>query len=141
MPRVGAENSVRSCDLHILVYEATEPVSSQRPKNRCGRRGSVGGGRVLTKCAVRAVRVVVLDVLPQDCGEVALSGDQEVVEAFAPQGADEAFRDRVRPRCSYRGADDADGGAGEDRVEGGGELAVSVADQESEPVGVVAKAS
>jgi hypothetical protein len=46
---VGAENSVRSCDLHILVYEATEPVSSQRPKNRCGWRGSVGGGRVLTK--------------------------------------------------------------------------------------------
>ena len=29
---VGAENSVRSCDLHILVYEATEPISSQRPK-------------------------------------------------------------------------------------------------------------
>ena len=46
---VGAENSIRSCDLHILVYEATEPVSSQRPKNRCGWRGSVGGGRVLTK--------------------------------------------------------------------------------------------
>jgi hypothetical protein len=26
---------------------------------------------------------------------VALSGDQEVVEAFAPQGADEAFRNCV----------------------------------------------
>jgi hypothetical protein len=63
----------------------------------------------------------VLDVLPQDCGEVALSGDQEVVEAFAPQGADEAFRNCVRPRCSYRGADDADGGAGEYRVKGSGE--------------------
>ena len=25
---VGAENSVTSCDLHILVYEAAEPVSS-----------------------------------------------------------------------------------------------------------------
>jgi molybdopterin-biosynthesis enzyme MoeA-like protein len=26
---VGAENPVTSCDLHILVYEAAEPVSSQ----------------------------------------------------------------------------------------------------------------
>ena len=41
--------------------------------------------------------MVVLDVLPQHCREVALSGDQEVVEAFAAQGADEAFRDRVVP--------------------------------------------
>ena len=99
----------------------------------------MGSGRVLIKCAVRAVRVVVLDVLPQHCRDVALSADQEEVEAFAPQGANEAFRDRVRARCSYRGADDADGGAGEYRVEGSGELAVSVADQEPEPVGVVAE--
>ena len=28
---VGAENPVTSCDLHILVYEAAEPISSQRP--------------------------------------------------------------------------------------------------------------
>ena len=26
----GAENSVTSCNLHVLVYEAVEPVSSQR---------------------------------------------------------------------------------------------------------------
>ena len=25
---VGAENSVTSCDLQVLVYQATEPVSS-----------------------------------------------------------------------------------------------------------------
>ena len=49
LERVGAENSVTLCDLQVFVYEATEPVSSQRPKNRCGWRGSVGGGRVLTK--------------------------------------------------------------------------------------------
>jgi hypothetical protein len=35
--------------------------------------------------------------------------------------------------------DDADVGAGEHGVEGGGELAVSVADQEPEPAGVVAE--
>ena len=40
---VGAENPVTSCDLHILVHEAAEPVSSQRPHGRAGALGS--GGR------------------------------------------------------------------------------------------------
>ena len=80
-----------------------------------------------------------LHVLAQHDVEVAWSGDQEVVEAFAAQRADEAFRDRVRPWCPYRGADDPDVGTGEDRVERGGELAVPVADQEPELRGVVAE--
>ena len=45
--------------------------------------------------SVRSVPVVMLDVLVQYKVEVAWSGDQEVVEAFLAQGADEAFRDRV----------------------------------------------
>jgi hypothetical protein len=73
----------------------------------------------------------------QHCREVAWSGDQEVVEAFASQGPDPAFRNGVRARCADRGADGAEVGAGEYRVEGGGELAVPVADQEVEPAGVV----
>jgi hypothetical protein len=44
---VGAENSVTSGDLHILVYETAEPVSSQRPDGRCAGWGSVASGRVL----------------------------------------------------------------------------------------------
>jgi hypothetical protein len=70
---------------------------------------------------------------------VAWSGDQQVVEAFAAQRADEALRDRVRARCPHRGADDADVDAGEDGVEGSGELAVPVADQEPELLGAVAE--
>ena len=89
--------------------------------------------------AVRAMPVVMIDVLPQHCSEVAGSDDQEVVEAFAAQGADEAFCDRVRPGCPDRGVDDADVGAGEHGVERCGELAVPVADQEPEPVGAVAE--
>ena len=80
-----------------------------------------------------------LDVLLQHHREVARSGDQEVVEAFAAQRADEAFGDGVRSRCPDRGADDADVGAGEHGVEGGGELAVPVADQEPELLGAVAE--
>jgi hypothetical protein len=68
---------------------------------------------------------------------MARAGDQKMIETFAAQGADPAFRNGVRARCPDRGADDADVGAGEYRVEGGGELAVPVADQEAEPAGVV----
>jgi hypothetical protein len=71
--------------------------------------------------------------------EMAGSGDQEEVEAFAAQCADEAFGDRVRPRRSDRGAEDADVGAGEYPVECGSELGISVADQETEPVCAVAE--
>ena len=86
-----------------------------------------------------AVGVVVLDELVQHQCQVAGSGDQHVVEAFAAQGADDAFGDRVGPRCPDRGADDDDIGADEHRVECGGELAVPVADQEPELLGSGAK--
>jgi hypothetical protein len=86
--------------------------------------------------SVRAVGVVVLDVFLQHRREVARSGDEDVVEAFAAQSAG----DRVRSRCSNRGADDADAGAGEHGVESGVELGISVADQESELGGAVAEA-
>ena len=83
--------------------------------------------------------ILLLDVLLKHYCEVARSGDQQVVEAFAPQGADEALYDRVRSRCPDRGADGTDVGASEHRVEGGGELAVPVADQELKLFGAVAK--
>jgi hypothetical protein len=79
----------------------------------------------------------VLDELMQHRREVAPSGDQQVVEAFAAQCADEAFGDRVGPRRAHWGADDADVGAGEHRVECGGELAVPVTDQEPKLLGSV----
>jgi len=78
-----------------------------------------------------------LHILAQHDVEMAGAGDQEVVEAFPSQGADEAFRDRIRPGCPNRGADDPDIGAGEHSVERGSELAVTVTDQEPEPVGSI----
>ncbi len=44
---MGAENSVISCDLQILVYETTEPVALQWPNSRAGGQGSAAGGWVL----------------------------------------------------------------------------------------------
>jgi hypothetical protein len=115
---VGAENAVTSCDLHILVYQAAESISSQRPDCSSGRWGSGACGRLLMQRPVRAMSVVVLDVLLQHDRQVAWSGDQQVVEALAAQCAGEALGDRVRPRCPGWGADDADVGAGERGVDG-----------------------
>jgi hypothetical protein len=86
---------------------------------------------------VRAVGVVVLDELEQHYREVAWAGDQQMVKAFAAQHADEAFDGRVGPRRAHCGADDSDVGAGEHRVECGGELAVPVTDQEPKLLGSV----
>jgi hypothetical protein len=81
----------------------------------------------------------VLDELAQHYREVAWAGDQQVIEAFAAQGADKAFSDGVDPRRANWSADDADVGAGEHLVECGGELAVPVTDQEPKLLGVVAE--
>jgi hypothetical protein len=88
---------------------------------------------------VRSVRVEVLHILAQYDVEVAWPDDQEVVEAFPSEGADEPFRDRIRAGCPDRGANDPHVSTGEDGVEGHRELAVPVADQEPEPVGSIAE--
>jgi len=55
---VGAENPLTSCDLHVLVYEAAESVSSQWSECRSGRWGSGACGRLLMQRAERAMSVV-----------------------------------------------------------------------------------
>ena len=103
-------------DRHLKFHESRDNLSNAACR------------RVLTERSVRTMGVVVLEVLLQHYGEVSRPGDQKLVEAFAPQCAYEAFRDRVRSWCPDGGADDADVGACERGVEGGGEFAVSVAD-------------
>jgi hypothetical protein len=60
------------------------------------------------------VGVVVLDVLAQDVGEGAGSGNENPVEAFAAQRADPAFGEGVGP---WWDPDDLDVGGDEYRVE------------------------
>ena len=48
-PLVGAENSVTSRDLHVLVDETAEPVASQRPNNCPGGWWGEVRGRALIK--------------------------------------------------------------------------------------------
>ena len=78
------------------------------------------------KCAVRSVLVKVRQVLGQHALEMAAVENQYPVEQLAAKGADPSFGDRVRLRCSYRCAQDADGFAGEDGVEAVGELGVAI---------------
>jgi hypothetical protein len=69
----------------------------------------------------------------EDGLEVASVHDQEPVEPFGPDGADDSLGDRGRLRRSHRRLDDLDAFAGEDGVEGAAELAVAVADQRNDP--------
>ena len=62
--RVGADNLVTSCDLGIFMDQAAEPVPAQNPDICAWSRWlRVPGRRALVQCPVRAVRVVVVDVL------------------------------------------------------------------------------
>ena len=41
---VGAENRVTSCNLHVFVDEAAEPISPERPDGRAGTWGVLAAG-------------------------------------------------------------------------------------------------
>ena len=122
---------------------------SSRPSRSCRRTAFVSGsvvsrlgewseGSGLSEGAVWPVIVVVaFELVQHRCG-MPLVDDQEAVEEFAADRPDEALGDRVRPRCPHRRLDDPHIDGGEDGVEGGGELAVSVSDEEPEAaVGVI----
>jgi hypothetical protein len=84
---VGVENPVASCGLQVLVDESAEAVASEVPNVGAGRCRSGSSCRwSLIEGSVRPVAVVVRGVLAQDVGEVAWSGDEDAVEAFAAQG-------------------------------------------------------
>jgi hypothetical protein len=68
--------------------------------------------------AMWPMRVVVLDVDAPDLFELFATGNQEPVEAVAADGADPALGECVRVRRAKRCADDLDGVAFEDLVEG-----------------------
>ena len=92
----------------VLGDEAAQAVgSSQRGRVDVvdRRRGYIERGRrTRAEKAVRTVRVGVLDVLGEHGFEMAASEDEHPLEPLAPDGADHALADRVRPRCPDRDA-------------------------------------
>jgi hypothetical protein len=76
---------------------------------------------------------VVVGSVPGKSGpQVSFAEDQDAVGEFSSGGPDEAFGEAVRPRTSRWDLHRVDAGAGQYRVEGGGELSGSVADEEPE---------
>jgi len=74
--------------------------------------------------------VVMSDVLGQNLLEMASTEDEDPVETLSADGAHESFGERVRPRSSNRGLDDAGALGAKHLVEAGGELRVSIPDKE-----------
>ena len=70
--------------------------------SRLGELDGPDVGGVLVEREMRAGLVVVREVPGQDAAEVSLAEDEHVIQAFAPDGADEPFREGILPRAWRR---------------------------------------
>jgi hypothetical protein len=132
------ETRLTSCDLLIFVKETAEPIVSADADGVLWlvswQRAHESG---LTERAVGAVPVEVVLIVGQGRYGVGLVDDEDAVEEFTSDAADESLGDRVRPWCSNWGLDHLSPSAGEDGVERSGELGVAIADEEPEALGGV----
>src|SRR6266566_2478287 len=110
------------------------PRRSRRSTSPLGGDLSCGAsGGWSASPAVRALAGVVLEIDAEDSFEVAAADDQEVVEAFGPDSADEPLGVGVRLGGANGGVHDPDAFAAEHLVERSRELAVAIVDQEAHP--------
>ena len=115
------------------MQKAAEPIPSVNPNRHCDR----GRGRririlrcALVQTAVRSVTVEVLDVLAEHMAQMALSKDEQPVQALPAERSDPALTDGVGARRPDGGADDSDALGAKHLVERRGELGVAIPDQE-----------
>ena len=81
--------------------------------------------------AVRAATVVVLDIVPKNCLQVARSDDQDPIEALGLDCLHPPLCEGVGARCLDRGANDVDAIGSEDHIEATTVLRITVVDEES----------
>ena len=86
--------------------------------------------RELAQGTVRPGCVVVAQVFGQHPAQMVLIDDQQPVEKLAAQGTDHPFADGVRSGRLRRAGQNPDAFRREHRVEGAGELARTIPDQE-----------
>jgi hypothetical protein len=117
----------------VFVDESAESVAALNLAG--GRRtgGSGWNGREQGESSVWALAVVVRRVAAEHVLEVTAAEDQQPVEAFGADAADEALGVRVCLGCADRRVDHLEPFAAEDLVEGGAELAVAVVYEEPHP--------
>jgi len=101
-------------------------------------RGDVGAVRwPQVPGSVRAMAVIVRDILIQDRAQVPRPGDEQPVGDLGPGCAHPALGISVRPRTARRDLHHLDPGTGQHRVERLGELPGPIPDQEQEPGGAL----
>jgi hypothetical protein len=98
--------------------------------DRFGWPGADLGWGELSEGTVRPGGIVVLQVLGQRLTQMMLIDDQQPVEELPPQGPDHPFADRVRSWRLRRAGENPDAICLEHGVEGSGELARAIPDQE-----------
>ncbi len=131
---VRKSRSPCSCRMLILVYETTETI----PANNSAKRNGLidiwtrGIRDREIQAAMRPRSVVVLDIGVQHFVEMTSPGDQKPVEALWPHGSHPAFGDGIRPWRLNGGADHFHSLCPKDLVKGGGELGISVVNEETE---------
>lgn len=89
----------------------------------------MSGGRRVSGL-VWSVAVVVDQVLVEYQGQVAVAEDQDPVQEFAAEGADDAFADGVHPWGSRRDGDGPQSFGLEHLGEGGGEQRIAIMNKE-----------
>ena len=119
----------------VLVDYAAEHLAplDRQVQRRAGL--AVVAGWSLLAGLVRAVPVVMADVLAEHRPQVPLAVDQHPVGALCSCAAYPSLGNRVRARGPRRRLHYRHALAGEDCVESAGELAVTVPDQEAEAAG------
>ena len=121
----------------VLVDQASKDRLASDPLLGTVRDGMIGAWREKPKRSMWPSTVVVGAVAGEDGPQVPLAEDQYAVGEFGSGGQHEAFGEAVRSRAARRDLDGVDAGAGQGGVEGGGELAGAVADEEPEAGGAV----
>jgi hypothetical protein len=117
----------------VLVRESAEDLFPADPVlGEVGLRWPGVGlsGCELAEGAVRPGGVVMLKVFGQYLAQMVFIDDQQPVEKFPAQGTDDPFADRVRPGRLRRAGENPDAFRLEHGVEGAGELAGAIPDQE-----------
>jgi hypothetical protein len=125
------------------VDEPTEHVVASNVAERRGSRGHCTDRcwHFESKAAVRAMLVVMSDVVAKDCFEMMTAKNERPVETLFPYGPYPPFCDRVRARRSDGRPDHLYAFGGEHLVEAGGELRVAISDQEPERPSVLGEIS